>query len=41
MVSGSNSSNALVTISTGTIMNEDAVGLVGGHAYAVLEVIEW
>lgn len=41
MVTGSNSNNALVTISTGTIMNEDAVGLVGGHAYAVLEVIEW
>ena len=38
---GTDSKNCLITIRTGTIQDEDAIGLVGNHAYAVLEVIEY
>lgn len=37
---GTDTNNCLITIKTGEISNEDSVGLVGGHAYAVLEVVE-
>ena len=30
----------MITISTGVIENEDDVGLVGNHAYGVLEIVE-
>ena len=40
MLTGSRSNSVLITISTSSIADEDAVGLVGGHAYAVLEVVE-
>ena len=30
----------LITLRTGTIPDEDAIGLVGTHAYAVLEVFK-
>ena len=38
--SGSNTNDCMITISTGTIVNEDSVGLTSNHAYAVLEVIQ-
>lgn len=38
---GYRSNNCLVTLRTGTILDEDGIGLVGNHAYAVLEIIEY
>lgn len=37
---GNKSGNCLITIRTGSILDEDGIGLVGNHAYAVLEVVE-
>jgi len=31
----------LITLSTSTIADEDAIGLVGTHAYAVLEIFQY
>ena len=33
--------DCLITCGTGPIENEDAIGLVSGHAYAVLEIMEY
>lgn len=33
--------DCLITCGTGAIENEDAIGLVSGHAYAVLEIMEF
>jgi len=33
--------DCLITCGTGPIENEDAIGLVSGHAYAILEIIEF
>jgi calpain-7 len=41
MLGGSKLNNCLITMGTGPISNEDAVGIVGGHAYGVLEVLEY
>jgi len=30
-----------MTLSTGSIIDEEGVGLVGNHAYAVLEIVEY
>lgn len=32
--------DCLITIGTGIIQDEEAIGLVGGHAYGVLEIVE-
>ena len=41
VLTGSQANACLITLRTGVIMDEDAVGLVGNHAYAVLEVVEY
>lgn len=41
MITGSRANACLITLRTGVVLDEDAVGLVGNHAYAVLEVIEF
>ena len=37
---GYKSNDCLITIGTGVITDEDNVGLVGNHAYGVLEIVE-
>ena len=37
---GARNNDCLITIGTGLISDEDSVGLVGHHAYGVLEVVE-
>ena len=37
---GYKNNDCLITVGTGSIVDEDAVGLVGCHAYAILEVVE-
>lgn len=37
---GTQHNKVLITLRTGTIPDEDAIGLVGTHAYAVLEVFK-
>jgi hypothetical protein len=31
----------LITLWTGSILDEDGVGLVGNHGYGVLEIVEY
>jgi hypothetical protein len=38
---GNKNNDCLVTLSTGTILDEDAIGLVGTHAYGVFEIYEY
>lgn len=38
---GYRTNDCLITCGTGPIEDEDAVGLVSGHAYAVLEVMQY
>ena len=33
--------DCLITCGTGPIENEEAIGLVSGHAYAILEIMEF
>jgi hypothetical protein len=33
--------DCLITVGTGTIQDEDAIGLVGSHALGILEVVEF
>jgi calpain-7 len=40
VLSGSQSNDCLITLGTGIIQDEDKLGLVGGHAYGVLEVFQ-
>ena len=40
ILTGVNNNDCLVTIGTGVIPDEDNVGLVGCHAYGILEVME-
>ena len=40
MVIGNHNKDVLITISTGSIVNEDVIGLADHHAYAVLELKE-
>lgn len=37
---GYQTNDCLITIGTGHIADEDNVGLVGNHAYGVLEIVE-
>ena len=37
---GYKNNDCLITVGTGQIPDEDAVGLVGCHAYAILEIVE-
>jgi calpain-7 len=39
--SGYKNRDCLITCGTGAIENEDAIGLVSGHAYAILEIVEY
>jgi len=40
ILNGTNTNDCMITISTSDIEDEEKVGLVGNHAYAVLEVIQ-
>ena len=40
MITGEKHWDVMISISTGEIKNEEEIGLVSNHAYAVLELIE-
>lgn len=39
ILKGSQNNDCLITLGTGVIPDEENVGIVGGHAYGVLEVV--
>lgn len=41
IVSGYKNRDCLITCGTGAIADEDKIGLVSGHAYAILEIMEF
>jgi len=41
ILNGYRNKDCLITCGTGPIENEDELGLVSGHAYAILEIVEY